>query len=295
MTRNGGCDLQPTSLMCGRERRLPLLRRRRNSPARPAHPRLGAGRDADRELGLDVLSLDHSGPADRERNWLVADLDHRRAVARAPDVGIGCAAVGRAIERNGGRAVLSVGALLCAVGLAGLAASPSLIFYIAAWIVIGLGMAASLYDAAFSTLGRIYGDDARQAITAITLFGGLASTACWPLSAYLNAELGWRGACLIYAGWHLFIAAPAFFFVLPRELQRAAETHARELRGARRAPTNASFRSPRCRDLARRRRFRRDLNSPDDDAASARPDACRRRRARRAGRPVASRLPRRSS
>ena len=40
----------------------------------------------------------------------------------------------------------------------------------------GLGMSAGLYDAAFSTLGRIYGQDARQHITTLTLFGGFAST-----------------------------------------------------------------------------------------------------------------------
>ncbi len=52
-----------------------------------------------------------------------------------------------------------------------------------AWIVIGLGMGAGLYNPAFSTLGRIYGQSARSLITAVTLFGGFASTVCWPLTA----------------------------------------------------------------------------------------------------------------
>jgi predicted MFS family arabinose efflux permease len=138
--------------------------------------------------------------------------------------GVAAPRVGRMIERHGGRPVLATSALLFAAGLAGLALSPNLIVYILAWIVIGVGMAAGLYDASFSTLGRIYGDNARQAITAVTLFGGLASTACWPLSAYLLETLGWRGACAAYAAFHLLLAAPAYLFLLPREAVR--EPHA---------------------------------------------------------------------
>ena len=56
-------------------------------------------------------------------------------------------------------------------------------------------MGAGLYDAAFATLGRLYGRGARGAITDLTLFGGFASTVCWPLSAFLVEAVGWRGAC----------------------------------------------------------------------------------------------------
>src|SRR5450631_3438580 len=34
-----------------------------------------------------------------------------------------------------------------------------------AWLLLGIGMGLGLYDAAFGTLGRIYGDNARRAIT----------------------------------------------------------------------------------------------------------------------------------
>ncbi len=83
-------------------------------------------------------------------------------------------------------------------------------------------MGAGLYDPAFATLGRLYGHGGRSAITTLTLFGGFASTICWPLSAFLDAHLGWRGACLVYAGFQLAVALPAYLFVLPRESQRPA-------------------------------------------------------------------------
>ena len=78
-------------------------------------------------------------------------------------------------------------------------------------------MSAGLYDAAFSTLGDIYGSQSRSAITSLTLFGGFASTICWPLSAFLEAHLGWRGACAAYAGFQLFVALPIYVLLVPRE------------------------------------------------------------------------------
>lgn len=128
--------------------------------------------------------------------------------------------VGRAIARLGGRPVLAASAGLLAVGLLALALAHSLAAFLAGWLVIGLGMGAGLYDPAFATLGRLYGESGRSAITTLTLFGGFASTVCWPLSAFLEAHLGWRGACLVYASLQLVAALPIYLFVLPREPQR---------------------------------------------------------------------------
>jgi MFS family permease len=125
--------------------------------------------------------------------------------------------VGRAVERRGGRPVLAFGAAFMALGLLGLAAAPSLPFYILAWIVLGIGMGAGLYDPAMATLGRLYGENARGAITLLTLFGGLASTVCWPLSAWLVGAVGWRGTCVVYALIHLLVSVPLYLFSLPRE------------------------------------------------------------------------------
>jgi predicted MFS family arabinose efflux permease len=116
--------------------------------------------------------------------------------------------VGSLVERKGGRPVLAASALLYAAGLAGVGLAPALPIYLLAWVVIGAGMGCGLYDAAFAALGRLYGRAARGPITNLTLFGGFASTVCWPLSAYLASTFGWRGACLIYALMHLVISLP---------------------------------------------------------------------------------------
>ncbi|HMU49379.1 MAG TPA: MFS transporter [Geminicoccaceae bacterium] len=132
--------------------------------------------------------------------------------------------VGGLIERHGGRNVLAASALLLAAGHSMLAMAWSLPVYVAAWVIMGLGMGAGLYDAAFATLGRIYGVAARGSIATLTLFGGLASTACWPLSALLVGHFGWRGACLVYVLVQLTLALPLYRLVLPRRPPAAARS-----------------------------------------------------------------------
>lgn len=128
--------------------------------------------------------------------------------------------VGRDIERHGGRPVLAVSAVLLALGHVGLALAQHYPVHVLAWLVMGAGIGMGLYDPAFATLGRLYGNDARRAITALTLYGGFASTVCWPFSAFLVANHGWRTACLVYAAIHLVIVLPVYWFGMPREERR---------------------------------------------------------------------------
>jgi MFS family permease len=123
--------------------------------------------------------------------------------------------VGRTIDARGGRPVLTASSILLGSGLAILALAHGLPVYLMAWLLMGVGMGAGLYDAAFATLGRLYGKQARSAITTLTLWGGFASTVCWPLSAYLVEHLGWRGACAVYAAIQILVSLPLHAFVLP--------------------------------------------------------------------------------
>lgn len=141
--------------------------------------------------------------------WVIAGLSLGLLIA-----GLVSPLVGRRIHDLGGRPILIASALLLAAGLTVLAEAPSLPVFIAGWAVMGLGMGAGLYDAAFSTLGRIYGLAARQHITMLTLFGGLASTACWPLSAFFVSELGWRGTCDAYATIQILVSLPIYLLAL---------------------------------------------------------------------------------
>lgn len=130
--------------------------------------------------------------------------------------------VGAFIDRRGGRPVLALSSCLFASGLAVIGLAPTLPVYLFGWVLMGGGMGTGLYDAVFAALGKIYGEQARGPITNLTLFGGLSSTVCWPLSALMAETLGWRGACLAYAALHLAVALPLQMAVMPRSSDRTA-------------------------------------------------------------------------
>ena len=115
---------------------------------------------------------------------------------------------GRAIDRHGGRPVLVGTNLLFAASLVGMALAQGPAGLFAAWMLMGVAMGSGLYEAAFATLVRLYGQGARGAITGITLIAGFASTLGWPLSAWMETQWGWRGACAGWAALHLLVGVP---------------------------------------------------------------------------------------
>jgi MFS family permease len=149
--------------------------------------------------------------------WVVGGLSIGLLVA-----GLISPIVGRKIQQYGGRPVLALSSVLLALGLFGIGLAQDLLIYLTAWIVIGLGMGAGLYDAAFATLGQIYRDKARGPITTLTLFGGFSSTICWPLSGLLVESTGWRAACFFYAGLQLVVSLPIYLVLLQKSTGRTA-------------------------------------------------------------------------
>ena len=127
---------------------------------------------------------------------------------------------GRTVDTIGGREVLALSNVVLAFGLAILGLSHSQPMLWAAWVILGLGMGIGLYDTAFAALGRIYGLEARSAITGITLVAGFASTVGWPLSAWGASSLGWRETCFLWAAAQIVIGLP-LNILLPRPSQLA--------------------------------------------------------------------------
>jgi predicted MFS family arabinose efflux permease len=148
---------------------------------------------------------------------------------------------GAAIDRLGGRPVLMATSVVFALGLAGLAMAHGMVGLLVAWLVIGLGMGSGLYESAFASLVRLYGQDARRSITGITLIAGFASTVGWPLSAYLESHFGWRNTCLAWAALHLLVGLP-LNAMLPRAT--APSVPAAEKPVAPSAPPSSSASSP---------------------------------------------------
>jgi len=130
---------------------------------------------------------------------------------------------GRLVDRRGGRFVLSAGSILAAIAMTLLATATHAATLVLGWLVAGAAMAACLYEPAFATLSQHTGPQYRRAVTAITLFGGFASTVFWPLSHVLMEAWGWRGTLAIYAVAHLGVCLPIHLLFVPR--LRVAQAH----------------------------------------------------------------------
>ena len=125
--------------------------------------------------------------------------------------------VGRWIDRRGGREVMCCGSLLAAVSLALLASARTPTAYLAAWVLVGIAMRLTLYDAAFAALVQLSPTRGRRAISLLTLYGGLASTLLWPAGAALEFIYGWRMTLLVFAALNLFLCLPLHYFGLRRD------------------------------------------------------------------------------
>lgn len=135
---------------------------------------------------------------------------------------------GRRIDRadgDGGRSMLLLAWCLFMAGLGALALSQHIAMLVLAWALLGLAMGCGLYDAAFATLVRLYGPEARRSISGITLIAGFASTVGWPLTAWMETRFGWRGACVGWMLLHAVIALP-LILALPKAARPPAASHA---------------------------------------------------------------------
>jgi MFS family permease len=125
-------------------------------------------------------------------------------------------AVGRAIDRRGGRAVMTLGTVLVSIGLFALAHVRSEALYLVVWAFLGVGMRLCLYDAAFAAQVQVAPSRGRQAISYLTLFGAFASSVFWVVGHALEEQLGWRQTLVVFALINLVVCLPLHWFGLAR-------------------------------------------------------------------------------
>ncbi|MGH3383448.1 MAG: MFS transporter [Nocardioidaceae bacterium] len=122
--------------------------------------------------------------------------------------------VGRWIDRDGPRLVMTCGSVLAVLALLAVAAAPSPAWFVAAWVAGGAAMAAVLYPPAFAALTRWHGADRVRALTVLTLAAGLASTVFAPLTASLAAHLDWRWTYVVLAVVVAVVTVPGHWWGL---------------------------------------------------------------------------------
>jgi MFS family permease len=124
--------------------------------------------------------------------------------------------VGRLIDRWSPRAVMSWGPVVGTAGLVGAAYAQNLLWFFAAWLVVGIAQSAMLYQAAFAVVTRRYGAKRYGPLTILTLAGGLSSTVFAPATAALLGIWGWRASLVILAGVLLVVTLPLHWLTVEK-------------------------------------------------------------------------------
>lgn len=122
--------------------------------------------------------------------------------------GLAAPPVGRLLDAHGASRFLPMAPLAIGLGHLLVAAVPSVATWYLAWILHGIAMPLGLTLAATTFLTRRAGAEARRAIGILTLFGGFAPTLFWPLTALIEAWLGWRGTLAVYGVAELVLLLP---------------------------------------------------------------------------------------
>jgi MFS family permease len=163
-----------------------------------------------------------------------ADLGLSRvAVTGAFSMGLGVSAlaapwVGRWIDRHGARALMTVGSCLGTALVVAWSRVESLPALYAVWLLMGLVMAATLYEPAFAAVvGWFPARHRDRALLTVTIAAGFASTIFMPIEAWLVEGFGWRTALLVLAIVLAVLTVPPHALALrgpPRDERGMADT-----------------------------------------------------------------------
>ena len=155
-----------------------------------------------------------AGPMSLDLGWSKPEVNG------ALSVGLGCTGIasffaGRAIDRYGGRALMTLGSTAAALLLLMWSWIDALWQLYVIWGLMGMVFSTVLYEPVFAVMARELRDDYRRGIIVITLLGGLASTVFIPLTHVLVESLDWREALRVLALIQIPFGIVLHWFVLP--------------------------------------------------------------------------------
>ena len=165
------------------------------------------------------------GPLDTTFGWSKAQVTGAFTLTLLL-MGLAGISVGAALDRIGGRWLMTGGSILNALLLLALSQTHSLAFFYLFWISLGLSMATTLYPAGFAVTVATLGAEARDGVTLMTLIAGFASTVFIPFIAFLIEHWNWQVALEVIACCNLLLCAPIHWLTLRHE-RIAGSTSAR--------------------------------------------------------------------
>lgn len=124
--------------------------------------------------------------------------------------------IGRLLDRFGARQIMSLGSVASVLLVVAWSQVQTLTDLYVVWSLLGVSMACVLYEPAFAVIARWFQKRRSQALTAVTIGGGLASVVFVPLTNALVTAGGWRDALLALAVVLALITIPLHVLVLRR-------------------------------------------------------------------------------
>ena len=116
--------------------------------------------------------------------------------------------VGRFIDKGSGNFVFCFGTLLAFCCLFLLSKATEIWHFYVLWFFMGIAMSCSLYEACFAFLTNTMANNARRAITFVTLAAGFGGTISFSSAHFLTQFFGWRSAILIFSLVILIVNLP---------------------------------------------------------------------------------------
>jgi MFS family permease len=154
-------------------------------------------------------------PMQAELGWTTVELTGAYSLALLCS-GLAAVPVGRWLDRHGPRLLMTAGSALAVLLVLAWSQVESLYVFYLIMAGIGLVSAGVLYEPAFAIVAVWFRRQRGRALTVLTFFGAFASFVFIPLSAWLVATLGWRGALLALAGILGAITIPIHALLLRR-------------------------------------------------------------------------------
>jgi MFS family permease len=154
-------------------------------------------------------------PMQADLGWSTVDLTGAYSLALLCS-GLAAVPVGRWLDQNGPRGVMTAGSILAALLVAAWSQVTSRAGFYLIMAGIGFVSATVLYEPAFTIVAVWFRRRRGRALMLLTFFGAFASFVFIPLSAWLVAWLGWRGALLALAGILAALTVPIHGLLLRR-------------------------------------------------------------------------------
>ena len=130
-------------------------------------------------------------PMQHELGWSTAELTGAYSLALLIS-GFAAVPVGRWIDRHGPHLLMTAGSIAGATWLLASSHIENLPSFYLLWAGMGLAMAATLYEPAFTVIATWFRHQRRRALLLLTVVAGFASTVFLPLATTFNPNT-WAG------------------------------------------------------------------------------------------------------